>query len=760
MIKRFQLIRNLGRFENYSASGGYSFGDINLVYAENGLGKTTLSSVLRSLATGQASYIQERKRLGADHEPHVIVSLESGNAIFQNNSWSNTAAIEVFDTNFVNENVFSGQSVDHDHKRNLYRFVLGVEGVHLAKAIDDLVEEIKGINQRLKDQQLAIRNEIRSNLSVDDFVVAGPIGNIDQLIAQKQAEVESLRQADKIRGATNLSQLVLPQIPTDRLVAILQKTLEDVSAEAEEMVKHHLSHNTVGADEVWLENGLSYAKDNDCPFCGQSLEEIDLFAAYRDYFNLAYRQLKAELSTFQSEQSGVFATEQLLSIQRTIDNNTTLINFWQTYVDTDNWPAIDFEAIQTSLQLLGQVSIAHLERKILSPLETVSLDTSFETAKAEYLATVALVNNYNQIVANLNALIEDKKAQTLSGKFQQAEQELLQFLDKKRRHEAEDVRNLCDEYQRLKTDKTTKEAEKITAKNRLAAYTETLFATYKDTINRYLLRFGAGFQITDIKTGYRGGTPSSSFALQVNGNTVDLGKNSADGTPTFKTTLSDGDKSTLAFAFFLARLDQDSDLGQKVVVFDDPITSLDIHRKTATQQEISRVAERASQIIILSHDLHFLHALWKNANRTQTKTIRINSSGSHSSNIDEWDINREARGEYFESYYQLTGFLEQGAASDLRAVARCIRPVLEGYLRVRFPQEFPGNEWLGEFLRKIGQLSYPNLTNLNLVKTELEDINQYSSKYHHAQNTRYDSEPISHAELLSFVERTIMVIRG
>jgi wobble nucleotide-excising tRNase len=42
--------------------------------------------------------------------------------------------------------------------------------------------------------------------------------------------------------------------------------------------------------------------------------------------------------------------------------------------------------------------------------------------------------------------------------------------------------------------------------------------------------------------------------------------------------LSDGDKNALALSFFLAKLDLFDNIGEFIVVVDDPFTSFDTHR--------------------------------------------------------------------------------------------------------------------------------------------------------------------------------------
>ena len=57
MIKKFVEIKNVGKFEDCSAKGDVELKKLNVVYAENGCGKTTICDILRSLKTGVADYI-------------------------------------------------------------------------------------------------------------------------------------------------------------------------------------------------------------------------------------------------------------------------------------------------------------------------------------------------------------------------------------------------------------------------------------------------------------------------------------------------------------------------------------------------------------------------------------------------------------------------------------------------------------------------------------------------------------------------------
>src|SRR5215203_6213498 len=76
LIARIRLLRNVGTFDSVAAGAALALSRLSVIYAENGRGKTTLAAVLRSLATGDPVPISERRRLAAQHPPHVVVECD------------------------------------------------------------------------------------------------------------------------------------------------------------------------------------------------------------------------------------------------------------------------------------------------------------------------------------------------------------------------------------------------------------------------------------------------------------------------------------------------------------------------------------------------------------------------------------------------------------------------------------------------------------------------------------------------------------
>jgi len=127
LIQKIISINNVGRFTSCKPRGDVSFGKCSLVFGENGRGKTTLCAILRSLQSGDPLIIRGRKTLGLEEiDPYIEFRLDTGNTVFRNGTWSQVVPdLAVFDNSFVTQNVFSGESVEVEHRKNLYTVIVG-----------------------------------------------------------------------------------------------------------------------------------------------------------------------------------------------------------------------------------------------------------------------------------------------------------------------------------------------------------------------------------------------------------------------------------------------------------------------------------------------------------------------------------------------------------------------------------------------------------------------------------------------------------
>jgi len=205
-------------------------------------------------------------------------------------------------------------------------------------------------------------------------------------------------------------------------------------------------------------------------------------------------------------------------------------------------------------------------------------------------------------------------------------------------------------------------------------------------------------------------------------------------------------------------LDQDANVADKVVVIDDPISSLDEHRALTTVQEIRRLAERAGQVIVLSHNKPFLCRLWDGADATVRAALEVVRDGTGST-LRAWDVAQDSITEHDRRHVLLRGFLT-GSTGDMRGVARSSRPHLEAFLRVACPARFTPGTLLGSFRHLCRQnLRTPDEILDQTAIQELDEIVEYANRFHHDTNPAWETEAINDAELRGFVERTLRFCR-
>ncbi len=388
-------------------------------------------------------------------------------------------------------------------------------------------------------------------------------------------------------------------------------------------------------------------------------------------------------------------------------------------------------------------------------MEAVAPDDRFTDALRTFEVLRASLAGYNAAVAAANAVIDARKRDTQTASVQEVENALARLQSQKARH-TEAVRARCATDERLHSEKATLENQKAQAREQLDAHTQRVIAQYGQSINRYLERINAGFRITTPTHTYRGGTPSTTYQIIINQSAVDLGDAATPADrPSFRNTLSGGDKSTLALAFFLAQLEQDADRARKVIIFDDPFSSLDSFRRNHTVQQIYRCGETCAQVVLFSHEPWFLKLLWDRVLAADRKTLQLARVGEENTTIVEWDIEKAVQARYRADIEALQRFFSLGEGEP-REVIQKIRPILEAYCRTLYPTHFTDRDTLGVI---VGKLRAPGPSHpLQPIADDLDEINVYCRRYHHGENPNAATEPIDDTELHGYVKRTLALV--
>ena len=762
MIRRIRLLRNIGHFDSVDTGEKIALKRLVLIYAENGRGKTTLAAVLRSLATGDPLPIIERRRLAAQGKPHIVIDCDNGPsaAIFENGTWNRTLSqMAIFDDVFVDENVHSGLEIDARHRRNLHVFIVGAQGVTLSQQLQKLVSMNEQHSRTLREKSAAIPESVLHGLSVDEFCALAELQGVDAEIRATELALAAAHNHDAI-GKTPLFQpFVLPAFDIEPIREILARELPDLDAAAEAMVRTHVEALGHGGEQ-WVSDGMQRMSASvykgSCPFCTLDVSGSALLAHYRTYFSQGYSDLKRAVAELLIAVRRTHAGDVPSAFERAVRVIGEKRHFWARFCEIPD-VSIDTAAIMRDWNAAREGVLAELVLKQAAPLERRLLTKEVQNAIAVYEAHRQNIAELSNALMASNEAIRVVQEQATGANPNTIDADLSRLRATKKRHLPETA-GLCNEYLAEKEVKARTEEERMAARAALDEYRTNVFPASETAINGYLRGFNAGFRLSRVTSTMTRGGVACTYSVLINGSSVAVARSATTpGDPSFGNTLSSGDRSTLALAFFFASLDQDPDLGQKVVVFDDPISSLDDHRSWATVQEIRNLTAQAGQVFVLSHDKRFLGRIWTKANSRTRAALQIVRDNAGST-LSTWRVEEDSFSDYDLRHSRMRGYADEGFG-DPREVARCIRPHLEGFLRVARPEEFPPGMLLGSFLNRCGQAGQPEEILDQEARKELAELVEYANMFHHETNPAWETAVINDAELQGFVERTLAFVR-
>lgn len=759
MLSKLVSIKNVGRFRNSAAGGDTQLRRRSFVVGPNGFGKTTICAILRSLKSGDPALVVGRKTLGVSAAPVIDILTTAGMSRFDGSAWSTLHPdIAVFDGQFVADNIHSGEVVDVEHKRNLYRVIIGDDGVRLAEEDTALAAESRAKTSDVTAAVRALNPHLPSGMKVEAYVALAAVADIDVQIAEQEKKVASTAEAATISARAGLSEFPAPALDAG-FGELLRRTLDDVAQDAEQQLATHLTNHSMAAGGAeWIATGVEYARGDDCPFCGQDIRALPLVAAFRSVFSDSYKTLKQDIADRQTTISRQFGDALLARFDTIAAQNNAAIEFWTQHCTFEPGPLQLPEAVVPAARSLGAAALALLGQKLGAPLDAIQPDAVYTAAVAAYEPAQHQLATANQAIRTVNGLIAAKKAETAAANLSAAQAELARLKAVKARHTPE-ISQLCDDHSNAVIAKAAVDARKDAVRQQLDTHTKTVVEPYERRINALLQVFNAGFSIAKTTHAYPGGIATSSYQLVINSTAVDLGDSKTPASrPSFKNTLSAGDRTTLAMAFFIADLERDQRLANKIIVFDDPFNSQDAFRRRQTVHEITRLAGQCTQVLVLSHDATFLKQLWDKAPPAERTSLALVDHRAQGTKIMPIDIEQACRGRTATDIDDLQAFLSTGAGG-LLDIIRKMRVVLEAYCRTTWPASFAATDWLGDMVRKIreGGNSHP----AQALYDELDQINDYSAQYHHGEDGR-DATPdqIDPTELTGYVTRTLRIVNA
>lgn len=401
-----------------------------------------------------------------------------------------------------------------------------------------------------------------------------------------------------------------------------------------------------------------------------------------------------------------------------------------------------------------------VEEKAASPLEAIDAGP-LEKAETILNAVMADVAKYNGAIQALNEAIENYKKGL-------AQVDIAALRQQRRIIELRMIRNAPEVVQHLasrtEAENERKEAErkKDAARKTLDQHMATSLATFQTAINARLQDFGAPFSIRELKPNYMGGgVPRSEYVLEVRGASVPVGPTSGDAL-TFHTVLSEGDKRTLAFAFFLARLFADPKRSEAVVVLDDVFTSLDLHRRLKTVEAALAMSRECEQVIALGHDAYFLRDIRKRVAKDGCDVVELElrRGPGNFTVIGQFNLDEFCASPYYKRYRLVDTYVTGAEQVNMLEVAQALRPLVEGHLHRCFLGRFAEGKTVGAMIQLIKDAQPDNPINvLQPLVQDLHTFNEYAAMFHHDTSGGNVRTDVNDSELLYFASAALSLIR-
>ena len=678
-IERISKIKNHRIFHEFAWGDSLpDFGEKNLFYGWNGTGKSTLSNLFRS--------IEKRSPISEGEIEFVIFGKKVDGANLS--TIQELPQVRVFNKDFVADNVFTS------HGAVAPIFFLGEESIEKQNQVEKLNADLvhaknerrekeiekqrseRALDDYKKDRAKFIKDLLSSsggNNSYNNYDKRLYQGKCDELLELSDAEQKTkildelaLNAQKKKKDASQLEKLAVvdfnyPDIHrlTDQVVTLLRKTVISSVIEA-------LKNNEELA--IWVKDGLEkHKKDRskDCLFCGQSLPDgriQELEGHFNDEYNAFIEEIERQTTNVKSAIN--------------ILSTCTLPNRLEIYDHLKNEYDVKFQDFSKERDRIDKYLnslLAALKDKVQKPFQ--SIERGFD-----------IVGSNTNVISDLNAVIRKHNQET--DDFQSAISAARTAIEESL------VAQSLMEYQQKKDDVDAAAAAIQTVSDKIIALGTEIHKIEKD-IKEHCR---PADELNNDICSYLG---RNELTFEIQGKGYQICRN---GRPA--TDLSEGEKTAIAFLYFLKSLgDKSFSLEDGIVVIDDPVSSLDSNALFHAFGFMKDRTKDAGQLFILTHSHPFFRQVknWFNHLKNKKKqgvnarpgrfymlTNNAND-GNRSSSITKLDsLLHEYESEYhylFSLVYGAANSKEEAGLHQNYHLPNVARRLLESFLAFRQPSK-------------------------------------------------------------------------
>lgn len=606
-------------------------GRFPIFFGENGVGKSAICDLLKSVSQNQdfqntpPSLAEIELNDGNNNQSHK----------YENGNWTSQVSKNsflFFDVDFINANVHTHgvrssnlQQGAHTQKAGKLIIDLDEQANNLKEAVrakkgeletlqtscadilgqqftdkdKDFFKTYEDTGDKAKQEKLSQEQEELKKLEVDLATL--------QKLNNKYAEINRLSAVSQIVFSTSLS---AKGTFTELFARQIKEKAQD---EADGAIKTHFAEHKQFIEYAKEQIPQNYADEN-CPLCMQPLANATkVIEYYRTAFDQTYenakRQFLSDIETAKSELEAIKTNLNLLPSKVTavfdalekIKTDFEIQNIYKLEEKTEHtgkFSGITTKEIDDLLTALE--SLKKIER------EQVDAAKLYEAVATKIQEVDKSIKSVNDLIAKKNKLINDFKGKysdqsKIAGEILEKTQkrtelnELVDFL------KSDKIKHIKNQNETLEKQKTLSEALKKAQEDLKTYLANTIPASVISQMITILGKFNLSFTLEHITA--NANTKDYSFSFKI--------KDQKGNEREMKDGLSEGERQLISLAFFFAINENLQNKDKTVLIFDDPITSLDSPNLKILAEFIHQKTKEFSQVIVFTHHPLFFKYLAK-----------------------------------------------------------------------------------------------------------------------------------------------------
>lgn len=648
-----------------------SLSEFNYFYGPNGSGKTTVSRVIADASkfTGKAS-LQWKNN-------HPLKVLVYNSDFIENNLKQSEKVKGVFTLGEIEAGVVKQIDELKKHEKDL----IEKKGQRTKTLKGDKDDEVGGKQKEFNDlnsgfidtcwkQKGKYDNEFKDAFagarnSKDSFR--------DRVISEKDKNSSTLQTLEHLKAQ---AKILFSKQPTARPLSANPLTDEIIDEIQKIETDSILAKKIIGASDVdiagvinslgisdWVKEGIPHFEalgKEKCPFCQQGVK-LDLPAKFELYFNVTFeedlRKVKEVLNNYELKLNSVYKSVE---------------GFILGHDNPD-----EAKELQQNNQLLKSkidTNILKLKNKVSQPSSSVVLEDTETVLKAIKDVAEKMredVTKHNKIVGNFSTEKDKLVGEVWRFILDTELKEDIENYQKKKTETSTAIQSLSSQITDL--EKEIRQAQvKITE---LEKNSKSIEPTVTE-INRVLTKFGF-----------------SGFKLQASKEKMHYAIIRSDGT-TVGNTLSEGEKTFIAFLYFYHLLNGSHDENDgginsdRIVVFDDPVSSLDSSILFIVSSLIRELIEKirskksiVKQVFVLTHNIYFHKEVTFNMKRKNDKALREETFWIIKK-VDNSTVVEFHDGNPIKTSYELLWKQVQSEKKCSLTIQNTLRRILENYFKI------------------------------------------------------------------------------